>query len=74
MSRPRPILCLVTDRRISRRPILEAVAAAVAAGADQVQVRERDLGAAALASLVRALLRAAREAAAARGITIEKVG
>lgn len=62
----RPILCLVTDRRIARRPLVEDVTAAVAAGVDEVQVRERDLGGAALASLTTAILEAARRSAAAR--------
>lgn len=71
--RARPLLCLVTDRRLSRRPLVETVAAAVAAGVDWVQVRERDLGAAALATFTDALLRAARDAARARGGSVSVV-
>ena len=56
----------MTDRAVSRRPLEEAVAEAVAAGVDWVQVRERGLDAAALLALVRRIVCAAREAAAAR--------
>jgi thiamine-phosphate pyrophosphorylase len=56
----------VTDRRISKRPLEEAVAAAVSAGVDWVQLRERDLGGAALLALARRVLDAARAAAATR--------
>jgi thiamine-phosphate pyrophosphorylase len=44
------MICVVTDRR--RLDVIEQVAAAAAAGIDLVQVRERDLEAAALAALV----------------------
>jgi thiamine-phosphate diphosphorylase len=44
------IICLVTDRR--RRPPIEQADEAVDAGVDLIQIRERDLDAAALASLV----------------------
>ena len=47
-------VCLVTDRRRAD-PVAQAGAAA-AAGVDFIQVRERDLEAAALAALVRAVL------------------
>jgi thiamine-phosphate pyrophosphorylase len=50
------ILCLVTDRRRSD-PVVQARRAA-AAGIDLIQVRERDLEAAALAALVRAVVHA----------------
>jgi thiamine-phosphate pyrophosphorylase len=59
----RPLLCLVTDRRAARGALVEAVAAAVAAGVDWVQVREKDLDGAALLSLTRQLRDAARGAA-----------
>jgi thiamine-phosphate pyrophosphorylase len=59
----RPLVCLVTDRRAlaaavgdGREPaamLLDQVTAAAAAGVDLVQVRERDLDARDLASLVR---------------------
>ena len=63
----RPLLCLVTDARSARRPLAETVRAAVAAGVDLVQVRERDLGGAALAALTSVLMAAARDGARARG-------
>jgi thiamine-phosphate pyrophosphorylase len=44
------IICLVTDRR--RRPPIEQAVEAVDAGVDLIQIRERDLDASALASLV----------------------
>jgi thiamine-phosphate pyrophosphorylase len=43
-------ICLVTDRR--RRPPIEQAREAAEAGVDLIQIRERDLDAAALASLV----------------------
>lgn len=50
-----PLLMLVTDRRRSRLPLVEAVARAVAGGVDLVQVREKDLPAADLFGLVKTL-------------------
>lgn len=44
----KPLLILVTDRKISRLPFFEAAAQALAAGVDWIQVRERDLDAHAL--------------------------
>jgi len=58
----RPLLCLVTDRSTTRAPLPEAVAAAVAAGVDWVQVREKDLPGAALLALCEAVAEAARRA------------
>lgn len=66
----RPILCLVTDRRAAGlgsapgdfRALAERVAAAVAGGANQVQLREKDLDGAALLELARAVGAAARRA------------
>jgi thiamine-phosphate pyrophosphorylase len=58
----RPVLCLVTDRRSARGALVDAVAAAVAAGVDWVQVREKDLDGAALLSLTLQLVDAARDA------------
>jgi thiamine-phosphate pyrophosphorylase len=58
----RPLLCLVTDRRASRRPLVEAVAAAVAGGVDWVQIREKDLEGDALLALADELAHAARRA------------
>jgi thiamine-phosphate pyrophosphorylase len=41
---PNPCLMLVTDRhRAGRRPLLESISLAVAAGVDAVQLREKDL-------------------------------
>jgi thiamine-phosphate pyrophosphorylase len=57
-----PLLCLVTDRGASRDSLPEAVAAAVAAGVDWVQVREKDLEGAALLALCEAVAAAARRA------------
>jgi thiamine-phosphate diphosphorylase len=51
-------ICLITDRR-QRDPIAQA-RQAVAAGIDLIQIRERDLDSAALAALVRAVVRIAR--------------
>jgi thiamine-phosphate pyrophosphorylase len=51
-------LCLVTDRR--RRNVIEQCRDAVAAGVDIIQVRERDLEAAALSVLVADLVRLTR--------------
>jgi len=56
------VLCLVTDRNATRRPLPEAVAAAVAGGVDWVQLRERGLPGAALLELALAVARAARAA------------
>jgi len=60
----RPVLCLVTDRRASCRPLVEAVAAAVRAGVDWVQLREKDLEGGALLELALAVAAAARGASA----------
>ncbi len=60
--RLRPILCLVTDRTVCRRPLAAAVAEAVAGGVDWVQIRERDLGGAALLDLTAEIARAAQAA------------
>jgi thiamine-phosphate pyrophosphorylase len=64
------LLCLVTDRRrlagagapleASRRCLVDQARFAAAAGIDLIQVRERDLDAAELASLVTSLLEAVR--------------
>jgi thiamine-phosphate diphosphorylase len=58
----RPLLCLVTDRHASRRPLVEAVAAAVSAGVDWVQIREKDLDGDALLALADGIAAAARRA------------
>ena len=51
-------LCLVTDRR--RRSVVEQCRAAVAAGIDLIQVRERDLDGGALSALVADLVSTTR--------------
>ncbi|UCE87703.1 MAG: thiamine phosphate synthase, partial [Deltaproteobacteria bacterium] len=56
----------MTDRRISRHPLVPTVEAAVAAGVDWVQVREKDLEGGALCDLVAEIAAAARRGAAAR--------
>ena len=43
MRLPHPPLLLVTDRRQARKPLVEVVAAALAAGCRWVSVREKDL-------------------------------
>lgn len=72
MLSSRPILCLVTDRRrlcagcddeMMRRCLAAHMREAVAAGVDMIQVRERDLDAAALALVVSDALMLARASA-----------
>ncbi len=62
-----PILCLVTDRRLTRLPLEEVVAASVSGGVDWVQLRERDLDGRALFELAARVVAAARDAARRRG-------
>jgi thiamine-phosphate pyrophosphorylase len=62
-----PILCLVVDRSAVRGDPAQCVAAAVAAGVDWVQIRERRLEGAALLAYAEQIDRAARQAAARRG-------
>jgi thiamine-phosphate pyrophosphorylase len=57
----------VVERSVARGPLAAAVRAAVHAGADWVQVRDRALEGAALADHAEELAHAAREGAAARG-------
>jgi thiamine-phosphate pyrophosphorylase len=60
----KPILCYVTDRASLPRspqndpfsPLLSKIAAAVAAGTDWIQIREKDLPASSLAQLLRSTL------------------
>jgi thiamine-phosphate pyrophosphorylase len=68
----RPLLCLVTDRRASRRPLVEAVAAAVAAGVDWVQIREKDLGGGELLALADEIAAAARRASPAVRVLVNR--
>ncbi|MCH7645032.1 MAG: thiamine phosphate synthase [Myxococcales bacterium] len=66
-----PILCLVVDRGAVRGDLTRCVAAAVGAGVDWVQIRERDLEGAALLAHAEQIGRAARQAAAQRGGRVE---
>ncbi len=65
--RPDPILCLVVDRGATRGDLAHCVAAAVGAGVDWVQIRERELEGAALLAHAQEIDAAARQAAAQRG-------
>ena len=56
MRLPHPPLLLVTDRRQARKPLVEVVAAALAAGCRWVSVREKDLPEDDQIGLVRLLL------------------
>jgi thiamine-phosphate pyrophosphorylase len=69
--RPDPILCLVVDRSATRGDLAKCVAAAVGAGVDWVQIRERVLEGAALLAHAEEIDRAARQAAAQRGGHVE---
>jgi thiamine-phosphate pyrophosphorylase len=66
-----PILCLVVDRSAVRGDLANCVAAAVGAGVDWVQIRERNLEGAALLAHAEEIGRAARRAAARRGGRVE---
>ncbi len=66
-----PILCLVVDRGAVRGDLTRCIAAAVGAGVDWVQIRERDLESAALLAHAVEIDRAARKAAAQRGGCVE---
>jgi len=57
----------VVDRRAARHPLDESVRAAVAAGVDRVQVRDRELSGKALLAHARELCDAARRGASDRG-------
>jgi len=57
----------VVDRKAARGPLAAAVRAAVGAGVDWVQVRDRELGGAALLEHAEEIAQAAREGARARG-------
>ena len=60
MRLPQPPLLLVTDRRQARKPLVEVVGAALAAGCRWVSVREKDLPEDDQIALVRTLLPLAR--------------
>jgi len=66
-----PILCLVVDRGAARGDLLGCVAAAVGAGVDWVQIRERELEGAALLAYAEEIDRTARQAAVRRGGRVE---
>jgi thiamine-phosphate pyrophosphorylase len=66
-----PILCLVVERGTVHGDLTRIVAAAVGAGVDWVQIRERELEGAALLAHAEAIDRAARQAAAQRGGCVE---
>lgn len=68
----RPVLCLVTDRRAARGPLEEIVGAAVEAGVDRVQIREREMETAALLEHVESLACAARRACAQVELTVNR--
>jgi thiamine-phosphate diphosphorylase len=68
---PDPILCLVVDRSAVRGDLASCVAAAVGAGVDWVQIRERNLEGAALLAHAEEIDLAARQAAAQRGGRVE---
>ncbi len=69
-SAQRPVLCLVVDRHCSATPIDEAVEAAVAAGVDWIQIRERGLETTELICVAEDLAAAARRAAGSLAIAI----
>ncbi len=66
-----PILCLVVERSAVRGDLTRCVAAAVGAGVDWVQIRERDLEGDALLAHAKEIDRAARQAASQRGGCVE---
>lgn len=39
----KPRLCLITDRKLSKRPLIEAIKEAVSAGVDIIQLRENNI-------------------------------
>lgn len=61
------ILCLVLDRGTTRHPLVQTVDAAVRAGVDWVQIRERELESRALLDMAQQVTKAARTAALASG-------
>jgi thiamine-phosphate diphosphorylase len=72
IGHPRPVLCLVTDRqrlapgarteREALRALEAQLAAAIAAGVDLIQIRERDLESGVLAAFVRGVIARAQGA------------
>ncbi len=63
-------MCLVVERACDRHPLLESVEAAVEAGVDWLQVRDRELEGAELLAWASDLCAAARRGARSRGVKI----
>ncbi|HEV2545907.1 MAG TPA: thiamine phosphate synthase, partial [Stellaceae bacterium] len=68
MNLPDPPLLLITDRRLSRRPLEDTVGLALEAGCRWVSLREKDLRAEARLALLRRLLVVGRPFGAAIGV------
>jgi len=68
VSVPNPPLLLITDRRLSRRPLEETVARALEAGCRWVSLREKDLLPEARLALLRRLLALGRPFGAVIGV------
>lgn len=66
---PRPPVLLITDRRLAARPLADVVAAALDGGCRWILVREKDLGADALATLVADIVALARPHGAAVSVS-----
>ncbi|MEO1913897.1 MAG: thiamine phosphate synthase [Myxococcales bacterium] len=66
----RPVLCLVIDRSCSVRPVLEAIEAAVAAGVDWLQIRERGCESGELLSFAQDVHAAAERGANGRNVRV----
>ena len=64
----RPILCLVLDRSCCSLPIADAVEAAVRAGVDWVQIRERELDSSVLLALARDIKSAVERGSPGRNV------
>jgi thiamine-phosphate pyrophosphorylase len=62
-----PVLCLVTNRGASRFPLEEAVYAALTAGTDWIQIRERELEGRELLRLAERIVELARRASEESG-------
>lgn len=66
----RPVLCLVVDRSCSTLPVADGIEAAVGAGVDWVQIRERELTSAALIAFAREIRAAVRRGSGARDVRL----
>jgi thiamine-phosphate pyrophosphorylase len=77
----KPVICYVTDRKLLAVPagadpsaaLLEKIRAAVAAGADWIQIREKDLPGGRLLSLVREAIGCAMEIAETNGGPLARI-